>query len=410
MEEDKSMQADSPGHENRATRERPEPFSSNAVRLSLAEWGFAYCIAAAVVWLVQTAWPHLERFEPGRDYRIPYSLSNDYWHYARYARRAAQEGDILVVGDSVVWGEYVSPGGTFTACLNEQTDKTMGNDAQAASYYGQNVQATSVSGTWFVNLGVNGIHPAALAGLIDYYGRDIAGKRVVLHYNPLWMSSKRHDLQTEKEFRFNHPKLVPQFTPAIPCYKESYAVRLGVVIERYLPVRNWANHLAVAYFDNKPVVRWAVTHPYENPLRQITLQLPAPGAGQRHRDAPWYEKGISRQPFEWVMPADSLQWRLFKETVRTLEDRDNELFVLVGPFNEHMIAEQSLEDYQNIKTGIGQWLDGQGIPHHVFEALPSELYADASHPRREGYALLAKRLLELNAFEDFCTTEPLQTM
>lgn len=345
----------------------------------MREWVVVGIVFAALFFLIPAVWERLEAFEPGPAYRIPYALSNDYWHFARYCRRAAERDCTLVIGDSVVWGEYVTPERTLSQHLNRLT----GNGR-------------------FINVGVNGIHPVAMAGLIAHYGRAISGKDVLLHYNPLWMSSPRHDLQTEKEFRFNHPKLVPQFLPRIPCYKDPYAERLGIVAERYLPLRAWSNHLAQAYFDNIHMPAWAVERPYDNPLRSVTLDLPAPDQSERHGPAaPWTERGMSEQRFEWVEPATSFQWRFFQRAAKTLARRGNNLFVLVGPFNEHMIAPESLEAYEDIKGEIETWLREQQIPHLVARLLPSELYADASHPSSEGYGALAEQLLDNQAFRKF---------
>jgi len=354
------------------------PYGSNAVRLSGRGWGIAAVVVVALFLLIPWAWERIEPFEPGPTYRVPYALSDDYWHYARYCRYVAKGDKALVVGDSVIWGEYVPPEATLVHHLNERA----GADR-------------------FVNLGVNGIHPAALAGLLAYYGRAIRGKDVLLHYNPLWMSSKRHDLQTQKEFRFNHPKLVPQFSVEVPCYKAPYADRLGIVAERYLPLRQWTNHLAIAYFDQAPVPAWALEHPYESPARAISLELPQPNAARRHDPAPWTDRGIAPVKFEWVSADTSLQWRLFQRTVKLLQGRNNRVFVLVGPFNEHMIAPESRETYQGVKTAIAGWLEQQGVPHLIAPLLPSDLYADASHPLSEGYAMLAGQLL---ACEDFRTS------
>jgi len=348
------------------------PFSSNAVRLSGRQWAVVGVLVVALCQSIPLIWQRAETFEPGLDYRIPCALSDDYWLYARYCQRAAGEDRILVIGDSVIWGEYVTPHQTLAHHLNEVA--------------GQEQR--------FVNLGVNGTHPAALAGLIEYYGRAIRGQTVILHYNPLWMSSKRHDLQTEKEFPFNHPKLVPQFAPKIPCYKEPYGNRIGIVVERYLPFRAWTNHLVAAYFDNTDLATWVRENPYSNPFARITFELPEPDTALRHRQVPWTEQGIVRADFQWVEPSTSIQWLLFRRTVRTLLARNNRLFVLVGPFNEHMIGEGSLGAYNTIKRTIETWLRDQGIPHYVPPQLPSNLYADASHPLGQGYALLAKQILE----------------
>jgi hypothetical protein len=361
------------------------PFSSNAVRLSGREWIIAAAFVIGMCLCIPWVWQRIEAFAPGPDYRIPYELSNDYWLYARYCRGASGEDKLLVIGDSVIWGEYVTPHDTLTHHLNDLA----GADR-------------------FVNLGVDGIHPVAMSGLIAYYGRGIRGQNVLLHFNPLWMSSKRHDLQTEREFQFNHPSLVPQFIPRIPCYKESLTNRIGIAIERYLPFRAWSNHLAVAYFDNTELITWARENPYANPLERITLELPAPSTAARRAQVAWTDTIGAPVDFAWVDPTNSLQWRSFQRTVRTLLARNNKLLVIVGPFNEHMINEDGIEAYTAIKRSIDNWLGEQHIPHYVPPPLPSDLYADASHPLGKGYALLAEQILRDDSFSQFLGGEPQQ--
>jgi hypothetical protein len=353
-------------------------FGSNAVRLTARQWAIAAAVVVVVCASVPWLWQRIEPFQPGPDYRIPYVLGNDYWHFARYCRLSCNGDNIVVLGDSMVWGEYVTPGETLTHHLNAAVD--------AGS---------------FVNLGVNGIHPIALHGLIRYYGRALSGRNVVIHYNPLWMSSPRHDLQTDKEFRFNHPKLVPQFFPRIPCYRNSLPERMGIAMERYLPFRAWANHLAIAYFDSTALVTWARENPYANPLRQITLQLPGPEPVRRHEPVSWTERGMQPAEFHWVEADTSLQWRFFQRAVRTLRARQNNVFVLVGPFNEHMLTADSLTTYETIKRAIEIWLEDEQIAHHVPAPLPSELYADASHPLDVGYARIVADLSEHESFQAF---------
>ncbi len=356
----------------------PVPFGANAIRLSARQWLCAAALALAVCLGLPALWPKLEPFEPGPDYRVPYALSNDYQHFARYCGEVTAEDAVLVVGDSVVWGEYVAPEDALSQCLSDTVD-----------------------GQRFVNLGVNGIHPAALWGLLKYYGKALSGQRVLLHYNPLWMSSKRHDLQSEKETRFNHPQLIPQFRPKIPCYKASRAERLGVVAGHLLPFRAWTEHIAITYLDNTTPALWAVENPYANPLRAITLELPQPETQLRHQPVPWQERGIKATNFDWVPLDKSLQWELFKRTVRLLQSRDCQLFILAGPFNEPMLAPESAKTYAEIRTGISTWLSTESIPHLTAKALPTELYADASHPLAEGYQRLAAQLQTAPGFTAF---------
>ncbi len=96
----------------------------------------------------------------------------------------------------------------------------------------------------------------------------------MLQCNPLWLSSPRHDLQTDEEFQFNHPRLVPQFSPWIPCYKEAISPRIGIVVEQHVPFLSWTNHLQQAYFDRMDIPSWTLEHPYENPFKPLERGLP----------------------------------------------------------------------------------------------------------------------------------------
>jgi hypothetical protein len=343
--------------------------TSNAIQLTGRQWvGVGLC-ALALVFLGPTLWTRIERFDLEPDYRLPYDLSADYWLYDRYSRLAASQYDAVVIGDSVVWGQYVRREETLSHYLNEETGRER-----------------------FANLGVDGAHPAALAGLLEHYAADISDKIVVIHCNPLWLSSPRHDLQVTEEFRFNHPRLVPQFSPMIPCYKEEMSARIGIVVEQRVPFSAWTNHLQQAYYERTDIPSWTLEHPYDNPLESLAQGLPPSDNLLRHEPIPWTARGIKKQDFPWVEPATSIQWRFFRRAVEILRDRANHVFVLLGPFNEHMLADKSLEDYQKVKAGLESWLREEGIAYAAPPPLPSDYYADASHPLATGYALLAHAL------------------
>jgi hypothetical protein len=366
--------------ENRGNSCQPKKtevvFSSNSVRLSGYEWIFVGVVALALFCFGPRLWERVEKFKPQANYRLPYELSNDYWLYSRYSRFTCSQYEIVVVGDSVIWGHYVSQYDTLSGCLN----KIAGSDR-------------------FANLGVDGIHPAALAGLLKYYGRDISNKKVILHFNPLWMSSEKHDLQTEKEFHFNHPKLVSQFVPKIPCYKVPYSKRISAVAERYVPLFGWTSHLKINYFESMDLPSWTLEHPYENPLSAVTLRLPTSANDIRNENISWTKRGVAKTDFQWVEPESSLQWKFFRRSVEVLKEKGNSVFVLVGPFNEHMLKGESIEVYRTMKSKIEDWLQKNNIAYHIPPALPSELYADASHPLSEGYNMLAKQLFESESFK-----------
>ena len=82
-------------------------------------------------------------------------------------RPGLAQNKILVVGDSVIWGHYVPPNETLAHYLNE-------------------FSGTLPPGR-FANLGLDGTHPAALAGLLRHHGAGLSGRTVVLQFNPLWL-------------------------------------------------------------------------------------------------------------------------------------------------------------------------------------------------------------------------------
>lgn len=351
------------------------PYGSNCVRLSLTDWIVVAVILLAVFSLTPALWERAEKFEPSSDYRIPYDLSSDYWLYERYCRLSCSRYETLVVGDSVVWGHFVPMNETLSHYLND------------------------LAGTGeFANLGDDGTHPAALEGLLRYYGKDISGKNVILHLNPLWMTSPRHDLQTEKEHRFNHPQLVPQFTPKIPCYKASFPDRISTVVNRSVPFMNFRSHLNITSFQSMDITTWTIEHPYENPLGAVAFRFPASDDYERPKDSPRPGRGPGQTAFQWVQLKTSMQWLFFRRTVQLLRNRNNRVFVLVGPFNGHMLDADSLDTYRNLKTEIEVWLQKNNVPYFMPEVLPAHLYVDLSHPLGEGYAAIAKGLFENAAF------------
>ncbi len=366
-------------------KDRPVPFASNEVRLSPRQCLAALVLLAAAFLLIPILWRQVEPLEVGADYRMPYRLGHDYWAYERYCGEACRRGGILVIGDSVVWGHYVAKDETLSQNLDE---------LDTASSY--------------MNLGVDGIHPVAMAGLVRNYAGDVVDQDVILHCNLLWTSSPRHDLQIEKEFSLNHPDLIPQFLPRIPCYRQSLSNKLGILVGHEVSMLGWAAHLRIAYFDDTSLPAWTVEHPYRNPLRAVTLRLPSPDEPPSPKpDArPWTEKGIGQFNAPWVGLETSLQWRFLQSAVDLLQERGNRLFVLVGPLNEHMLTPQSLAIYRRRKQAVTAWLTERRIAHFVPDALPSEHYADASHPLAEGYALLAERLFADESFAHFRLGQP----
>jgi hypothetical protein len=364
----------------------------NEMRLNWRNWLIAIGLIVIVLLGTPRIWKKIERFDTGNDYRIPYSLSRDYWLYNRRLEQVVKSTNAVILGDSVTWGEYVAPDGTLSHFLSEESGKPEA----------------------FVNGGVNGLFPLALEGLVDYYGKPLKGRKIMVNCNLLWMSSPKADLQTHKEEKFNHSRLVPQFTPEIPCYKADANERLSVIVERNVSFMSWVTHLQSAYYSDKSVPIWTLQddgeepphypNAYKNPFSQIKLEVPAAPkddpergpASPRHKS--WLQNGGSPAQFEWVEIESSLQWGAFKRAIEKLRSRGNQVFVLVGPFNEHMIGTESMPGYRKLYEGVTAWLKEHGVAFAAPKPLASELYADASHPLTEGYRLLATELFSDAAF------------
>jgi len=366
----------------------------NEVRLNSRNWLIAIFLIVAIIWGTPRIWKKAERFETGADYRVPYSLSRDYWLYQRRLEQIPLDKTVLL-GDSVVWGEYVLPSGTLSHFLNEKA--------------GSNER--------FINGGVNGLFPLALEGLVNDYAQSLNHRKIILHCNLLWLSSPKADLQVQKEEKFNHSRLVPQFSPRIPCYKANANERLSVVVERNIQFMSWVTHLQSTYFDDRSIPVWTLeedssTDPphypnsYKNPLAQIAMRVPsAPAddplrgpASSRHKS--WTHNSANPTQFDWVTLESSLQWAAFQRTVQQLQARGNDVIVLLGPFNEHMIAPESMAGYRKLRDGVIVWFSEHKIRFIAPEPLPPELYADASHPLTPGYKFLAEKLSASDLFRD----------
>ncbi len=341
--------------------------SGHAIRLSVWEWLVAAGIIIVLAVALPPVWRGLEDFSPSVDYRIPYDFSEDYWLFEQWCRSVCDQGKTLVIGDSVIWGHYVDRDQTLSHIFNDLA-----------------------GGERFINLGLDGSHPMALLGLIKYFGKAIIREKIILHMNLLWLSSQEADLQTEKEFHFNHPRLVPQFKPQIPCYAASASVRIGIVLERLIPVLKLIRHWQVTCYENTDLQLWTVENPYANPLARISFQSSVK-AEERKAEARSKSAGSQAlQSLPWVEFETSLQWGAFQRLIELIKSRGNEVLVVVGPLNEHVLNPDSRKIYRELLKTAESRLAEMNISYSLLPLLPSHLYADTSHPLPEGYAVLAE--------------------
>ncbi len=136
-------------------------FSSNSERLSWRDWIIVVVIFVVIFNFFPLFWSALEKFNPPPDYRFPYQLSDDYWMLTRWNKYACLNFPALIIGDSFIWGHYVTMEQTLSHYLNELV--------------GENI---------FANMGVDGLHPAAIAGLLKYYGKDMKLEDLIQNFTP----------------------------------------------------------------------------------------------------------------------------------------------------------------------------------------------------------------------------------
>jgi hypothetical protein len=70
-----------------------------------------------------------------------------------------------------------------------------------------------------------------------------------------------------------------------------------------------------------------------------------------------------------------------------------------------MLNDTDAATYSQIKTQAAAWFQQNAVPYFVPGPLPAAHYVDASHPLGEGYALLAKHLLEQPAFQTLIASQ-----
>ena len=151
-------------------------------------------------------------------------------------------------------------------------------------------------------------------------------------------------------------------------------------------------HIQKSYFDNSDLSRWTLNHPYRNPFVSVTLSPPETHGTPQQDAQPWFVDGRRDQSLPWVTLESSLQWAAFQRLVTGLRAQGNRVFIIVGPLNEHMLEPGTREGYDAVLDGVQEWFGTNGFDHLLFPLLPTELYADLSHPLEQGYRLLAEEV------------------
>ena len=94
-----------------------------------------------------------------------------------------------------------------------------------------------------------------------------------------------------------------------------------------------------------------------------------------------------------LRPINRSNGRRINGSSRICLSRDNDLLMVVGPFNEHMIDETSIAGFREWQQIVRDWCHQQAVPCVEPAVLKSSLFGDASHPLTEGYDDLARKIM-----------------
>jgi hypothetical protein len=325
--------------------------------------------AAAVPYII----PLTDTASFTRNYRIPYSMGEDYFLYNRYSEEIAAEKTIPVIGDSVIWGHYTDKENTLSANLNRLNTQIK-----------------------FSNMGLDGIHPAAMSGLIETYTAEFKNRKIIVGINLLWMSSPRHDLNGAVNSEINHKTLLPQFHPEIPSYRPSFEEKITAIISRFIPLFSWVDHVRLTRFAGKSFYIWTMENPHKNIIEYFSHKKDESKVPDGMRPDKMQEQNI-----EWITAERSLQWKFMTATLLALKKNGNEVAAVITPFNTYMMTEESRKKYFSILAEMEWILRENGITPVIPQALPKKYFADSSHPTADGYKLVAEDMMKNREFADF---------
>lgn len=343
---------------------------SNGMILTVREWVATIVLVTTVTATVYYGWRSWEHFAPGPDHRETCwaELQSDYWAYMRWCKTARATNDILLLGDSVIWGQEVRNDETISHYLNVYLGKPM-----------------------VANLGNDGLFMAGIRGIVKYYGDFLGDTNVIVEFNPLWMTSPTRDLHGPKKSQYHHPRLIPQFDSRINYYHD-LNTRIGYQIEHTFRVFPFVRHLMANYYDNTSISGWMMDHPYNNPFAAITFEASPVMAESQGKSIDWVTKKMKTADEPFMDPAESIQFECFMNALDMLKKKNTRVFVLIGPFNTYYLTPESRQRCFDMIAKVKKIFDECGYPYFdsLDIGLPSTIYGDSCHLLKEGHDLLAQ--------------------
>lgn len=307
-----------------------------------------------------------EQFEPTPHWRMPTRYAEDLDLTARRLAIARNRGEVIWLGDSVIWGEYARPSETLPASMEKHFPSIR-----------------------FANLGLEGLHPLALHGLVELFP-PWHDRAVIVHFNPIWMTSPRRDLRVSDVGTINHVALLPQFRRTIPADARSWEERMATWLGREMSLWRWTSHMRMAYFEGRDPVRWMTEHPTQWPAfaegSASLIPDDVPSSRLRRRVV-----SANALTYEWVAPGESLQFAAFVELLESLARHQVRCYCVVGRLDPARRTSDCLAREAELRDRLREVLERLRIPFHVVSNTAVEM-ADASHPTPAGYQAIAEEL------------------
>ena len=356
--------------------------NSNAMLLGLRKWAATVLIVVVFASVVYYGWDGWEYYQPGSDHRETCwaERQSDYWAYIRWLKTARERYPVLLLGDSVIWGQEVDNDETISHYIN----RFLGEDLVA-------------------NAGNDGLHMAGINGIVTHYGDNFDGANVIVQFSPLWIGNLTRDLRGERKSRPHHPQLIPQLDPRINYYND-LNTRIGYLSEYVFPIFPFVRHIMVNYFNNKSISKWVMDNPYSNPFAAINFVATPVMAKSQGASIDWITKKMKMSSDPFIDIDDSIQFECFMHALETLRtDRNANVFILLGPFNEYHLLPDSHDGFDRVLDQAKARFAEMGIPFYdTREAgIPSDTFADSCHLLREGHVTLARGLTGSVAFREW---------
>src|SRR6185503_5849853 len=121
-----------------------------ALNLSLRDWLAVILLVTAMAAVVPLIPFRPRRTIVDRDYRMPYAMSSRYDLFRRFTALSSSQFPTILVGDSVVWGQFSERDETLAHYLTELPRQPR-----------------------YIHAGLDAMHPVALAQLLEHHAPGI---------------------------------------------------------------------------------------------------------------------------------------------------------------------------------------------------------------------------------------------